>query len=691
MSVKTRIDIIVLQFERGLRCSGCSEENIKQISQLIKEQKIGAISIFLSEDRFKIYELIISIDWNIFKKCNLETSGNIDDIGGLQENGETVEVQTYLDELVRKAEEKHIRLSYCIFFSGALRTLQPEKYYRLKKELGFEESTYGWMNCIGRDMKESIPDLQEIKIHIRDIKGLDEQSKSYVKTIREWLWVGEAISETFVPSRTGKSGDYIVNIKGFSIEVQLTSQGEKKLVDFLSGLGISSFDGPEYKYAKQGIIISLVKLEEEQMFPSPQAKNLDCQTEKNTNSKPNKEASDSSTLNENSKNGNITAARPLGTNAVLAKTGRYNRIRRIKDSLIFNMLCNILLVVVLVFRNFLILNLPWNYITTGIGLVFLIGYAFNKYLLKDEQLDKLMNYLSNVWYTSWTCFWIFVVAYIFNKLPSIYISIYKIIFFVFPLSFFVIATHLCILFIKKYSKSEIRVAALKLGIIVIELLLLIVLILGLSYKSTFISLENAQKHNQANTENAFSNEKAIHYYNLDLPPRNDGTYDARFGPSCWASHSGDNRQLDEISNIFFNRIARDPIMATACFAYADREMGTKYTGRRYSEIANQWIDELNNIVDSFIKDDDLWSSEVNEFTNLLRHSSVSIEDVSGGKIASFLMSSGDEHPVLASGSFTWPKESTCHYLTYKIQIQGTEIKLSFLIESGFAPVLKNRE
>ena len=104
MSVKTRIDIIVLQFERGLRCSGCSEENIKQISQLIKEQKIGAISIFLSEDRFKIYELIISIDWNIFKKCNLETSGNIDDIGGLQENGETVEVQTYLDELVRKAE-----------------------------------------------------------------------------------------------------------------------------------------------------------------------------------------------------------------------------------------------------------------------------------------------------------------------------------------------------------------------------------------------------------------------------------------------------------------------------------------------------------------------------------------------------------------------------------------------------------
>ena len=475
------------------------------------------------------------------------------------------------------------------------------------------------------------------------------------------------------------------------IEVQLTSQGEKKLVDFLSGLGISSFNGPEYRYAKQGIITSLVKLEEEQMFPSPQAKSLDSQTEKNTNSKPHKEASDSSTLNKNSKNGNITAARPSRINAVPAKTGRYNRIWRIKDSLIFNMLCNILLVMVLVFSKFEILNSPWNYIIIGIGVVFLIGYAVNKYLLKDEQLDKLMNYLSNVWYTSWTCFGIFVFAYSFNILPSIYISVYKIIFFVFPLSFFVIATHLCILFIKKYSKSEIRITALKLGIIVIELLLLIVLILGLSYKSIPISLENALKYNQANTENAFSNEKAIHYYNLDLPPRNDGTYDTRFGSSCWASHSGNNRQLDEISNIFFHRIARDPIMATACFAYADRELGTKYTGSLYSEIADQWIDELNSIADSFIKDDELWNSKVSDFTNLLRHSSLSIEDVSGGNIASFCMSSGDEHPVLASGSYTWSKEFTCHYLTYKIQIQGTEIKLSFLIESGFAPVVKNIE
>ena len=678
MSAKTRMDIITLQFKRGLSRAGCSEENIERISQLIKEQKINAISLYLSEDRFKIYELIISIDWNVFKKCNLETGGNIDDIGGLQENGETVEVKTYLNGLIRKAEEKRLRLSYCILFSGALRSLHPEEYYRLKKELGFEESPYGWMNSIGLDMKESIPDLQEIIIRIRDIKEFDEQELSFIKKAGEWLGLGEAIYRAFVPSYTGKSGDYIVSNKRFPIEVELTAQGEKKLVEYLGALGISSLNGPEYAYIKQGVIISLVKLEEERVFPSPQDKNLDFQTEKNTNSKLHKEASDSSILsknNKNSKNGNITA-------------NQSSRIQRIKVAFFLNMLCTSLFVAVLVFRNFEILNIPWNYPMYGIALAFITGYAFNAVLLnKVDKSDKLANYSLCTIYLYLIYFWIFI----YNKFLSIPDNALKIFSFLFPLLFFVFTTHFCILLLKKITEAEEVINTLKVWRMAIYILLSIILISGLNHNLKFIFREKAQDQNQENTANTSFNEKAIHYYNLDLPPLNDGTYDTRFGSSCWASHSGNNRQLDEISNIFFHRIARDPIMATACFAYADRELGTKYTGRLYSEIADQWIDELNSIADSFIKDDELWSSKVSDFTNLLRHSSLSIEDVSGGNIASFRMSSGDEHPVLTSSSYTWSKEFTCHYLTYKIQIQGTEIKLSFLIESGFAPVLKNRE
>ena len=449
-------------------------------------------------------------------------------------------------------------------------------------------------------------------------------------------------------------------------------------MEYLGALGISSLNGPEYAYIKQGVIISLVKLEEERVFPSPQDKNLDFQTEKNTNSKLHKEASDSSILsknNKNSKNGNITA-------------NQSSRIQRIKATFFLNMLCTSLFVAVLVFRNFEILNLPWNYLMNGTALAFITGYAFNAVLLnKVDKSHKLTNYSLCTIYLYLIYIWIFI----YNKFLSIPDNALKIFSFLFPLLFFVFTTHFCILLLKKITEAEEVINTLKVWRMAIYILLSITLIHGLNHNLDFIFLEKAQDKNQANTENAFSNEKVIHYYNLDLPARKDGTYNTRFGTSCWASHSRDNRQPDEISNHFFNRIARDPIMATACFAYADRELGTKYTGRLYSEIADQWIDELNSIADSFIKDDELWSSKVSDFTNLLRYSSLSIEDVSGGNIASFRMSSGDEHPVLASGSYTWSKEFTFHYLTYKIQIQGTEIKLSFLIESGFAPVLKNIE
>lgn len=51
------------------------------------------------------------------------------------------------------------------------------------------------------------------------------------------------------------------------------------------------------------------------------------------------------------------------------------------------------------------------------------------------------------------------------------------------------------------------------------------------------------------------------------------------------------------------------------------------------------------------------------------------------------MDEGDEHPVLVSGNYSWSEDTTCHYLTFVVTVKGTDIKLSFLIESGFAPVI----
>ena len=97
-----------------------------------------------------------------------------------------------------------------------------------------------------------------------------------------------------------------------------------------------------------------------------------------------------------------------------------------------------------------------------------------------------------------------------------------------------------------------------------------------------------------------------------------------------------------------------------------------------------------------------------EFANLISRDKwiISIEDVKGGSISSFLMyqEEGNDHPVLSSGSYNWADDLTCHYLTFvvteqyisyddndDIRISDKDKKLSFLIEFGFVPVLDNIE
>lgn len=259
MSVQTRIDIIALQFNRGLRCAGCSEGNVTRITQLIKQKKIDAISLFASEDGFKVCELIISIDWNEYKKHTAETGS----IGGLQKTGETIEVETYLDDLVKKSEEKQLQLSYWISFSGALRIREAEEYYRLKKRLEFEDNIIGWMNSIGRDEVDSIPDLPEIKIRIRDIQEVNAQDRSLLQKKKVLLSKCRRVSEQLIRSKDEKSGDYYINYKEFPVEITLTFQGAKKAANLLN---LTTLNDSTHEDIKQGIIICLVDIEENRII-----------------------------------------------------------------------------------------------------------------------------------------------------------------------------------------------------------------------------------------------------------------------------------------------------------------------------------------------------------------------------------------------------------------------------------------
>lgn len=264
--VSTRIEVVAKQFERGLRCAGCSESNITKIIELIKQQRIDQIGFYASDGVLKVYELIICVDWNKYNKRGNDNDFHASSIIGLQRSGETSEVKRNLDDLVEKARERQLRLSYWIMFSGALRVIKPEEYYRLKKLLGFEDRRDNWMNEVGREIVDTIPDLQELEIRIRDIKEVDAQDESRLKEILALQLKCEKTAEQLFCSRDGAIGDYTVDTTRFPINISLTFQGEKKAAVLL---GITSLNDPANVELKQGVISALILKEEKQIETKP--------------------------------------------------------------------------------------------------------------------------------------------------------------------------------------------------------------------------------------------------------------------------------------------------------------------------------------------------------------------------------------------------------------------------------------
>ena len=165
--------------------------------------------------------------------------------------------------MVKKSEEKQLQLSYWISFSGALRIREAEEYYRLKKRLEFEDNIIGWMNSIGRDEVDSIPDLPEIKIRIRDIQEVNAQDRSLLQKKKVLLSKCRRVSEQLIRSKDEKSGDYYINYKEFPVEITLTFQGAKKAANLLN---LTTLNDTTHEDIKQGIIICLVDIEENRII-----------------------------------------------------------------------------------------------------------------------------------------------------------------------------------------------------------------------------------------------------------------------------------------------------------------------------------------------------------------------------------------------------------------------------------------
>ncbi len=417
MDERTRIDVIAKQFERGLRCAGCSDRNIARIVELIKQKKIDAISLYASDEGFKVYELIISIDWNEYDKQKKDNGNQTDSIGGLQESGETIEVETYLDDLVKKTREKELRLSYWISFCGALRIRNPEEYYRLKNQLGFEDGLFGWMNVLGRDEVDFIPDLQELRIRIRDIKEVDILDSRRIKEKKALLLKCKRVAEQLTCQKRGEAGDYSINRSVFPIEVSLTFQGEKKAATLL---GVTSLNDPANAELKQGIILSLTRKEESL---TDEHRDKSASTRENTsvtvttvvggNRKPGlndpcpcgsgkkyKHCCGKTSGNTSTKPSNIVSTTSANTNKPKQSTAdvqrvdkeSLNRVKRVRASLIFNLISSALLVAILALSKCEVPSSPWDYIVRFIPLVAWLGYYFVGGLGFDEEYDGSKKY-----------------------------------------------------------------------------------------------------------------------------------------------------------------------------------------------------------------------------------------------------------------------------------------------------------
>lgn len=208
-----------------------------------------------------------------------------------------------------------------------------------------------------------------------------------------------------------------------------------------------------------------------------------------------------------------------------------------------------------------------------------------------------------------------------------------------------------------------------------------------SSKSTAESQETNPSKLTAEDLDSISLSQDIHYYHLDLKSEKD----PGFGPDCWHELS-QSKSGDELSSAvrqeFFSRLKHDPVMAAACLAYVDRELGTYLTGKLYSEIEMNWVENINGIADEFISHTDIWNYNVTALETMLTNSaSMNIEEAPGEHIRTFLMEQGNEHPVLGMCIYQLSENAGHHYLIFDISIKGSVQKLTFLIDSGFVPVL----
>ena len=104
---------------------------------------------------------------------------------------------------------------------------------------------------------------------------------------------------------------------------------------------------------------------------------------------------------------------------------------------------------------------------------------------------------------------------------------------------------------------------------------------------------------------------------------------------------------------------------------------------------------MNESADDFMENHDLWANGVASFKQMLESATISVENMAdyneemagdGGPPVFFSMADGSAHPLIVLRKRTKEPE---YGLQYTLSIKDTPVKLVYLIDKGYSPLMIN--
>lgn len=170
------------------------------------------------------------------------------------------------------------------------------------------------------------------------------------------------------------------------------------------------------------------------------------------------------------------------------------------------------------------------------------------------------------------------------------------------------------------------------------------------------------------------------FYNLSLQGDDNPDNDFNFG---WNPFE-ESKTVDVYDADFRERLETDPAFAAAVMAWADYWCKTRFIGKFYDEVDEQWDEAINAAKDAFIDDRDLYYRTVATFEAFLDTATPELRYAKGG-----ISDQMYQNPYTVSGIpdviVMKTDNHDGHFLIYVFTIKGQKVEVGYRIECGYQP------